>query len=733
MEISFRRLHFLIFFFLSIGLQAQIENKKKTFVSGNPSEIREEKKITALYSLYNKGDEKKAYSKAHSILKSTKNNRSTACANLLLAYYFNKRTIIDSSIYYTNQALKFNTVVNDSLKNRLFSLGYNLLATNYKKRGLFSESKKWYIKGIESSQKYNEKNLFYTHTHGLALVYSELGDYNNALKLFKQCLEYKEDNEIILGSYINIGDIYSEMKDYDNANSFYKKGKILSEKTNNNQGRTVILLGLGANYQLQHQSQEALKSYKEAVVIADKNELNQLAIAARTNIGDLYIDLKKYSEAKIIFSEALQKAVSFGLLENQIYIYDELKKIAAQQEDYKSAYAYLGKSTQIKDSVNTLQKIKEINELEIKYKTSQKEKEIEALQFENAAKKLMVENQTEAIKNMRLEEEISKKDNENTILFFQNSSDKKRNEISLLKKDQQLKALEINQQKKIRLFTILAFLVLLIPIVALLFQYYKRFKVQRLLNSKQAEISSQKINAILKDQELELIKASINGQDKERERISQELHDGIGGNLAAIKLQLHHLTNFNFSTIKAISVQLDETYQQVRNLSHNLIPKKFSHNKFTEVLESYLDNISAASGLEIYFLAYPKKEINEMDENVQIETFKMIQELLTNAIKHAKASQIEIQLNLVGTNLNVLFEDNGIGFTTENYTKGIGFINLEARISKLKGSFVIDSKLKRGTIANIDIPIQTAVIKSKYKKGINLKKRLDQLKSNQNT
>jgi len=83
--------------------------------------------------------------------------------------------------------------------------------------------------------------------------------------------------------------------------------------------------------------------------------------------------------------------------------------------------------------------------------------------------------------------------------------------------------------------------------------------------------------------------------------------------------------------------------------------------------------------------------------------------------------------------LNVLFEDNGIGFTTENYTKGIGFINLEARISKLKGSFVIDSKLKRGTIANIDIPIQTAVIKSKYKKGINLKKRLDQLKSNQNT
>lgn len=171
---------------------------------------------------------KKAYKKAHLLLKSKADNRSISSTNLLLAYYFNKRAVIDSSIYYTNQALKFNTVVNDSLKSRLFSLGYNLLAINYQKKGLLNESKKWHLKGIEASQKYNEK-IFYTHMHGLAQTYNELGDYDNALKLFKQCLECKDDNEIILGSYINIGDIYSKLKDYDNANIFYKKGKVLSE------------------------------------------------------------------------------------------------------------------------------------------------------------------------------------------------------------------------------------------------------------------------------------------------------------------------------------------------------------------------------------------------------------------------------------------------------------------------------------------------------------------------
>ncbi|TDW52829.1 signal transduction histidine kinase [Flavobacterium sp. 270] len=727
---SFRTLLLLMFLFLSFGMQAQIENKKKVLIAKNPAEIREEKNIKTLYSLYNNGDEKTAYKKAHSLLKSTKNNRSIACADLLLAYYFNKRSVIDSSIYFTNQALRFNTVVNDSLKNRLFSLGYNILAINYKKKGLLNESKKWHIKGIQVSQKYNEKNLFYTHTHGLAVAYSGLGDYANALKLFKQCLEYKEDEEIVLGSCINIGDIYSELKEYDNANLYYKKGKILCDKSNNYQGKTAILMGLGANYQLQNKNQEALKAYQEAVVIADKYELNQNAIIARGNIGDVYIDLKKYNEAKVILSEALQKAVSFGLLQNQVYLYDELKKIAVAQEDYKNAYSYFGKASKLKDSINKLQKIKEINELEVKYQTAQKQKEIEVLQFENAARKLTLENQEEAIKNMLLQEEISKKTNENTILSFQNASNKKRNEISLLKKDQQLKALEINQQKKTRMFTILGFLIFLIPIIGLLFQYYKRLKAQRLLNIKQVEISSQKIDGILKDQELMLIKASVDGQDKERERISQELHDSIGGNLAAIKLQLNHLADSKFPNIHKISLQLDETYQQVRNLSHTLLPKKFSHNKFSEVLESYLNNISEASRLKITFLTYPKKEINEMDEDIQIETFKVIQELLTNTIKHAKASEIEVQLNLIDNILNVLFEDNGVGFDADNQTKGIGFINLETRINKLNGSFLIDSKLGRGTIANIEIPVEEKAPKSKHnRKGIDLKEQLDELKS----
>jgi signal transduction histidine kinase len=727
MVINFKWLIAVVFLTLSFSLHAQIDNndKKPLSVVKKSQEAKEKKTVTAIYSLYNNGEEKKALRSVKTFLKNAKYPSNIASAVLLQAYYYNKRSILDSSIYYTNQALKFNAkITNDSLKNRLFSLEYNLMGLNYIRKGLFEVSKKWHLKGLEVSQKYKETDLYYTHLHGLAGVYNSLKDSKNALKLFKECLDYKKDEEITLGSYINIGDIYSDLKDYEKANYYYNKGKELSEKTNNQQARAVITLSLGANYQLQEKTNDAIKMYNEVVSIADKNELNQIALIARGNIGDAYIDLKKYKEAKEIFISALQKANTYGYLNDQVYFYNELKKIAVLQNDYKDAFDYLNKATKLKDSINKVQQIKEINELEIKYKTAQKEKEIRLLQFDNTTKKLKLEKQEEAIENMNLQEEISQKITENTILFFQNSSQKKLSEISLLKKDQQLKSLEIKQEKETKLLTIFGFLIVLLPIIGLLLQYYKRLKTQRLLNIQQAEISTQNINNLLKDQELKLIKASISGQDKERQRISQELHDSIGGNLAAIKLQLNHLVISSSPKIKNLTALLDETYQQVRNLSHTLIPKKFTHHKFCEVLESYFNNIGEASNITTSFTVYPKKEIDALNEEIQIEIFKIIQELLTNTIKHAKASKIDLQLNLIENILNILFEDNGIGFNPDDYKPGIGFINLENRIDKLSGSFVIDSKFKRGTIANIEIPVLSIsnAIEDETAKGINVKK-----------
>ncbi|WP_254514275.1 sensor histidine kinase [Aquimarina sp. EL_43] len=224
------------------------------------------------------------------------------------------------------------------------------------------------------------------------------------------------------------------------------------------------------------------------------------------------------------------------------------------------------------------------------------------------------------------------------------------------------------------------------------------------MHKKEKEIGEQKIEALIRDQELKLIKTSISIQDKERNRIAQELHDRIGGNLAAIKLQFG-LAKENLRKMDAIYQQIDDTYKQVRTLSHDLIPKKFRHNNFIQLLKEYMQNIGNASKLSIHISTYSENKINEIDHSFHNELFSVFQELITNTIKHANARKVEIQIDLIDNYIHIIFEDNGKGFDTSVTSLGIGLTNIESRIQKLSGVMHVDSRLKRGTIITIEIPI----------------------------
>ncbi|WP_108867034.1 tetratricopeptide repeat-containing sensor histidine kinase [Aquimarina aquimarini] len=700
-------LHFLFAYGLLVlpfTIKAQV-NKVTPSQSAKVTSLEEQEKkeVAEAYKLYNIGskDVKKV---VHRLLKTLKTKKSLTNANLLLAYYFQNKALVDSSIYYVNKSLQYE-LADDSTQAKKTSLAYNILAINYKNKGLLQESKKWHLKGIEFAEKFNEEDLYYTHIHGLANTYSELGDLKKSLELFKECLQYKDDKEIIYGSYINIAIIYSEIKDFESSDMYLKKGLDLANKNNDIRASAFINHSLAGNAQEQGKLDLAISLYNKTIEAAKEFNLNQLGLTAKIDIGNLLVSSKKYKEAEIIFTAALNDAIKLGYLGHLSTIYENLQRISRQQENYKNALYFATKNFSIKDSINKLQKDKEINELEVRYQTLQKEKEIKFLQIENANRSLDVKHQQETIKNLQLLQEVQKKENENRILSYHNAAEKKRNEITLLKKDQEIQESNLERQKSIKNIILYSFLILLVPVIGLLFTYYQKLQAQSELNKKQEEINKQKISSLLKDQELKLIKASIKGQDKERKRIALELHDSIGGNLAAIKLQLNNtLINGNKQPLKIINSQIDDTYQQVRNLSHNLVPKKFSKNNFCDVLEEYLNNIGGATSLTTSFGVYPRKEIDVLNEVLQSEIFKIIQELITNTIKHAKASSIELQLNLVENVLNVLFEDNGVGFNTKNNDSGIGFENIKSRLKKVSGSLHIDSRIDRGTIIDIEIP-----------------------------
>lgn len=668
---------------------------------------KEKQKTDSLFTLFNNGNQEKAYTGAKRYLKTTITSRSKANLNLLLGYYFYNKAQTDSSFYYTEQALKNKGVVGDSLSERLSILAYNLFALNNKIKGLYHESKKWHILGAERSLKHKEYNLYYSHLHGLASTYMGLNEPDEAIIAFKKCLRNPDpDEEILLGSYINLGTIYSSKKKFKLSNKYlYKAKKICRGDENRTHALANILLIIGDNLLNNGDNKKALDRYCEVKDICHKKEYKDLEITSLEKIAYILMNEERYDEADRIYHENLYKSTLLGKLRSQMISFQNLGKIYKHQKKFKKAYIYNNKYHLLKDSIARLQKKKEINILEIKFKTLEKEKAIKLLQLENIKKNLKLKNKDSEIKNFRLQKDIAQRENENRLLKLNNRDEKRRNEIALLKEKEEVKSTELKRQKNIQNIVLIAFFLILIPIIGLLVIYYQKLQAQSLLNIQEKEISKQKVNSLIKDQELKLIRASVAAKDLERKKIAQEMHDSIGGNLAAIKLQFSQLHE-NPEKIDLIYKQLDDTYEQVRDISHNLLPKKIIETKFVELIREHKQRITESTDIHINIDLFPEDSLNKLPKELQNDLYSVFQELCTNTIKHAKASVIELQLDLLHDSIFFVYEDNGVGFNVNKNNSGIGLTNIENRIKNFNGEFHIDSHPNRGTIFNLEIPIK---------------------------
>jgi signal transduction histidine kinase len=587
-------------------------------------------------------------------LKTAANFKQKANAIIQLAQYHIQKGNIDSINYYGNllyrESLQ-NTSTN--IKNNYAGIATNFIAIAKSKAGLYDEALKWHLKGIEYTQQLKDSAQLYTHKLGMGKAYFYRKEYAKAQRIYNECLQHantqNKENEI----YRYLAALYLEQGNIKEAKQLYQKTLAFYQSVNDIKEQLKITSQLGVIAQKLNNEKEALAYFIEVKNQAYQHQFFDLYFNAQNSIGYLYFKSKQYGNAKIALNSAYINALQWNNLEAQKRILNNLKNVFVATKDYKNAYAIMTQYVEVSNTILKNQNKKEINELEIQYQTLQKE-----------------------------------------------------NQIHILEKEQALKESEIARQKSLKIYLLIGFLVILIPVIALLYVYYQKLQTQSKLNKIQEEVNQQKVSTLLKTQELKLIKATVEGQYKERKRIAQELHDSIGGSLAAIKLQLSNAAKNN-SSYTLLTKQIDETYHQVRDLSHNLIPKKFSESAFTTLLRQYIKNIQKENSVKITFSPHPEETVNSIPENIKIELYKIIQELLANAFKHAEATQIDIHINILNNTLKLLYEDNGKGFDTQKTHKGIGLANIKNRVQSLSGEIHIDSFVNRGTVIDIDIPINT--------------------------
>lgn len=554
----------------------------------------------------------------------------------------------DSVVHYAQRLKK---VLNETqgevnatdriLQNRLDGDGKYL-------NGLYDKALESYLGAIAIDLTLKEDSNYHEAVLGIGRIYLAKGELEKAVSVLEECLEYPA---VSTKANYMLGIIHFEQKDYESCRNRFIAAKNLLKKTPNPKLQHRIELSLG-QLEWALENTDAAFGYFEKVINASlQDQYYDVYTEAVVQYGRLATELGYFDQAEMTLSMAYTNAIQWNRLELQKKIINSLRKTYEKKGDYQNAYNLMTQYLAVSNRIEREQNSELVQELEVKYQTLRKE------------------NQILALKEAQLEKEN-----------------------------------EIDRQTTIKKAFLYGFLIILIPILALLYVYYQKLQTQSQLNQQQKELNAQKMSSLVQENELEIAKSSLNAQQEERRRIAKQLHDSIGSNLAGIKLQLAQLKETDTAQSDILK-QIDQTYELVRDISHDLIPKQFKQDAFTELVQNYLNTIKEASPIQITFLAHPETEINALQDVLKVEIYSMLQELMTNTLKHAEASTVEVHFNLHDKVFQLLFEDDGKGFEPIPTSAGIGLANVKERLRKLKGKVNIDSVLKRGTAITIEIPI----------------------------
>ncbi len=215
----------------------------------------------------------------------------------------------------------------------------------------------------------------------------------------------------------------------------------------------------------------------------------------------------------------------------------------------------------------------------------------------------------------------------------------------------------------------------------------------------------------LQKEKLLRLQSVIDGQELERQRLSRELHDGLGQLLIAIKLKLESLVFTDRSkllyTIEGIKTLFDSTIDEVKRISYDLMPSVLYEFGLSKAIRNLCEDIENRTHLSIAFTY--ECNADKMDKVMKTYLFRIVQEAMNNIVKHAEATKVTIVLQLENDEIHLKIEDNGKGFELETLFQSLktnGIYNMRERAHLLNGSFEIESIPTKGTIINVKIPIK---------------------------
>lgn len=253
-----------------------------------------------------------------------------------------------------------------------------------------------------------------------------------------------------------------------------------------------------------------------------------------------------------------------------------------------------------------------------------------------------------------------------------------------------------------------ALIAVLLSFYFILREYRNRLRTNKVIAAQTAELNLQHIRELEDKLKIDTMQSMLVGQESERRRIAQDLHDSVGGLLAATKMQVEKLSEKNGgpeqnTELLKIKALLDNTVDETRHIARNMQPNTLLQFGLATALRDLTSHFRADGLPEITFQQFG--DFSNLDHNLSLNCYRIMQELLQNSLKHAKAKEILVQITCSDNQLELLVEDDGIGYAADTVKKGMGTDNIAHRVQFLKGEINLQAAKGQGASTLVTIPL----------------------------
>ena len=597
----------------------------------------------------------------------------------------------DQALLYANKARTSATEINDREEH---ALSLNHMGHAYEKLSKFDSAQFYYESSRDLAYSIPDTLIALAAINNLALAFWSQGKYDKAMDqalLAIKGYEARGNLSDAASGYDNIALILMEMQQPIKAKGYLLKSLHIYTALKNDQyiADAQLNMSIACERAMEYDSvgfwiDKCLPIFERlddlwGVAIAhnciglvhkEKGEYDA-ALEHLQKSYDVYLELKSpfrlasslYNQARVYQAQGNYEGMKKALVKAKPYI-DEAQNLKLQKQIYHHlglVHYKLGKKSTAADYYHTYATfvdslyLKEreltIAEMEVAFQTEKKDKEIaeQSLLISNQEKDLAIAAQNKAEGELLLS-------NRNKWIFG---------------------------------------LVGAFGILSLFLLYFR----QR--NAKKIE---EERNALLMEEKEKRLTAVLQTQENERKRIAEDLHDGIVQQLGGLKLglQKEFQDTENGNTTKLIGV-LDQATSELRELSHNMMPRSLTALGLTPALQDMLENSLAHSKIKYTFEHFGSDQ--RFDPKTEVTVFRIVQELIQNVIKHSQASEVNVQLLGTDKSIVLIVEDNGVGFDIDKEQHGIGLLNISSRLNAIGGRVSFEQSPENGTLATVKIPL----------------------------